>query len=739
MSKIPSYAPPRQSSGLAVAALALGAAAALGWWWMAPARPGVRGGGPIVLISIDTLRADRLPAYGYTGLRTPHIDRLAADGVLFEQAWAHSPQTLPSHASMLTGALPFTHGVRDNIGFTVRDGQRMLQHALGERGFRTAAFVSSFVLRRQTGIAQGFDEYDDLLPAASPEQPLGLVQRGGDDTVGAAIRWIDRQPSSTFFLFVHIYEPHTPYDPPAAFAASNAYDGEVQHADAIVGRLLDHLRGKDLYDAATIVLLSDHGEGLGDHGEQEHGIFLYRETMQVPLVIKPAAARGRAARVAAPVQHIDIAPTLIEIADRSGVRGFGGSGVRLNWAGRSLLPLLDGTGTLADTGIYAESLSPRYHFGWSELYALTDGRYRLIRAPRDELYDLAQDPGERVSLTGERPQVHAALRQALDAIVSRAPAGVTAPSAVSAEDRQRLAALGYVGTQTGAPETGDQRGARPDPKDYVHVLEGYRRATTLAGQGRWGDAARIYRELLAASPDMTDVWLQLAVAERRLGRPGAAMQAYREVITRDPKNADALTGAASALLQLGRLDEARAHAELAADVSPAAAHELLARLAMERGDAGAARQAAARAEAADPTLPMTPFIEGAILYRQGAFAAAIPHLARARQALEARTEQIPDVRYLLGDALARLERYAEAEVMLLTEVRLFPDHLRARAALAMLYRAMGRPADSERAIAELIRQAPTPEGYALAADLWAMFGEPGRAAEMRARAARRPR
>jgi choline-sulfatase len=444
--------------------------------------------GPIVVFSIDTLRADRLPAYGYAHSRTPHIDRLAADGVLFERAWSHSPQTLPAHVSMLSGRLPFEHGVRDNIGFAARPDERFVQHALKDAGFATAGFVSAYVLRRQTGIAAGFDLYDDEVPPGSADRGLGLITRDGTDTVAAATRWIDGQPSPKFFLFVHIYEPHTPYAPPARFTAKDPYDGEVEYSDEIVGQFLDHLRAKGLYDRATIVLLSDHGEGLGDHGEDEHGIFLYRETTQVPLIVKMPGATSAGRRVTAPVQHIDLPPTLLDLA---------GAPMPGELRGRSLRPLLEGDGAIPEASIYAEALSPRYHFGWSELYALTDERYRLIRAPRDELFDLAQDPREQRSIAEERPQVRAAMRRALEALIANV--GVDAPGAVSADDRQKLAALGYVGTQSGASLQlpGDQL---PDPKDKIPVLQKYRRAVALVGQGEIDQAQQLYRELLRDDP-----------------------------------------------------------------------------------------------------------------------------------------------------------------------------------------------------------------------------------------------
>ena len=698
----------------AFGAVALGAAVA---WFLRPS-PSQTADGPIVFISIDTLRADRLPAYGYAGTSTPHIDRLVQDGVLFERAYSQSPQTLPSHTSIFSGRLPFEHGVRDNIGFTVREDQRLLQQALGERGFETGGFVSAYVLRTQTGFSRGFDHYDDELPAASPDLPLGQVQRRGEDTVAAAIRWLDGRPASKVFLFVHIYEPHRPYTPPPQFAGRIPYDGEVEYSDFIVGRLLDHLRAKDLYDAATIVLFADHGEGLGDHGEDEHGMFLYRETIQIPLVVKLPHARGGRRRVHDPVQQIDRMPTILDLAGVDGPDYL---------RGRSLRPALEGTGTLPEAGMYAESLSPRYHFGWSELYALGDARYRLIRAPRDELFDIVQDPAETTSLASERPQIRDAMRRALESMI--AGAEVDAPSAVPDEDRQKLAALGYVGTQTGDAlrVPGDEL---PDPKDRIDVLKQYKRATELAGERRFAEAADALRDLLRTDPQMTDVWVQLAGMYERLGRIEDAVEAYKGGIMSNPQNPSSLTGAAAGLLQLRRLDEARTHAELAAGVAPAAAHELLTRIAIDQDDPDAARRHARLAHEADPTVPSREMTEGVLLHKQRQYAAAISHFERARDIMAARTVKVPDVNYYLGDSLARLERYREAESAFAAELAVFPNNARAHAGRAMLYRATARDAESEAAIAELLRIG-TPEARDLAAQLWTMFGELQKAAAIR--------
>ena len=691
--------------------LAVILAAGAAFWVLRRGRPAAPP--PIILISVDTLRADRVSAYGSKTARTPNIDALAADGVLFENAYAHSPQTLPSHTSLLSGRLPFEHGVRDNIGFSIKPDERMLSHALRERGYVTGGFVSSYVLRRQVGMGGGFDVYDDQMPPASADTPLGSLQRPGMQTANAALAWLSGLGDKRPFLFFHIYEPHTPYTP--------TYDADVEQADTIVGHLISQLRARGLYDQSVVVLLSDHGEGLGDHGEEEHGIFLYRETTRIPLVIKLPGRAQAGRRITAPVQHIDLPPTLLALA------GATPGNVR----GRSLVPAIDGSAALPAASIYAESLSPRYHYGWSELYALTDERYRLIRAPRDELFDLAQDPGETRSIAADRPQVRAAMRGALEALMANA--AVTAPSAVSSADRERLAALGYVGTQSGASLEAPAD-KLPDPKDKIDTLRSYRRAATLASAGKHDEAIEAYLDVARANPDMLDVWLQLAGLYERRGSPASALLAYREVITRNPRNPAALTGAAGVLVQLGRFDEARQHAELAADVAPANAHELLARLALQRRDDDGARRHAKLAFEADRTLPMPQFIEGLIAYNRNDLAGAVPHLTQAAQVVRTRTEPLADVHYVLGDTLARLERYPEAEAAFKAELAVNPSHVRARAGLAMLYAATGRRAEAFAQVEQLTRISPTPSGFSTAAQLWAMFGEPGRAAAARARA-----
>ncbi len=465
----------RRTIVLVTGVLAIAAAAVVAWRWAA-APSNHRG--PVVIICIDTLRADRLPAYGYAKVRTPAIEALRADGVLFEQAWAHSPQTLPSHASILTGRLPFEHGVRDNLGFTLKSSEVTLAEMLKRQGYVTGGFVSAYVMRAETGIGRGFETYDARLPASSPEVAIGEVQRDGAETVAAAAAWLAGQPSSKLFVFLHLYEPHTPYAPPQRFRQYEPYDGEVAYSDELVGRFVSALKRQGLYDPALIVLLSDHGEGLGDHGEQEHGLFLYRETTHVPLIVKLPGQRESGRRVGAPVQHIDLVPTVLDLMGAARPEGL---------RGRALTPLFSGE-AIPEQGIYAEALYSRFHFAWSELYALTDSRYRFIRAPRDELYDIQEDQAERRNVATGRESTRVAMRQALEKLM--AGAKIDEPGQATAEDRERLKALGYVGSQ---PTVGTQPGvdSLPDPKDQVHVLEQYpRRArarqTAEARGGRRG-------------------------------------------------------------------------------------------------------------------------------------------------------------------------------------------------------------------------------------------------------------
>lgn len=670
--------------------------------------------GPIILISIDTLRADHLRSYGYGALQTPAIDAIAADGIVFERAYSHAPQTLPSHVSMLSGLLPFQHGVRDNVGFRVRAEERLAPQFLREQGFASGGVASAYVLRRETGIANGFDFYDAQMPPTPAGSGFDEAQRDGAESLAIAERWMASQASPRLFLFLHLYEPHAPYAPPARFARYAPYDGEIAYADEIVGSLIAWLRDRDWYDRSTIFLVSDHGEGLSDHGEQEHGLFLYDEAVHVPLVVKMPYRSGGGRRVKALVQHIDLLPTAIDLA---------GGSIPTTLPGRSLRPLLEGAGKeWPERGVYSEALLGWYHFGWSPLAALTDSRYRFIRAPRAELYDLQTDPNERRNLASEREQNRTAMQTALDALAGSGEP--SKPEAVAPEVLQRLAALGYVGARTTPAAGSAPRGPLADPKDKVSVLVSYRRALGLAASGQAAAAVDVFREIARAEPAMADVWRQLGGLQLRLGRTDEAVASYRQVVRLDPTSASALIQLAVALLRSNRLEAAREHAELAARTARedeptdrAAAYEMLAKIALARDDLAGARRYAALAQQADAGFPLPAYVEGRLAYASGHYEAAWAHFSEALAVSGSRTLQVPELHLYAGDTLAHLQRFDEAEREFKQEIQFFATNTWAYISLANLYRTFGRQEEADRVLAAMVQAVPSADARARAARL----------------------
>jgi len=679
-----------------LAALGTVLAAFSGWRF---ARASAPVNGPIILISIDTLRADHLPAYGYRKVKTPAIDALATDGIVFERAYAHAPQTLPAHASILSGRLPFETGVRDNLGFVVKAGERLLPQMLRDRGFATGGVVSAYVLRKETGIAQGFEFFDAGMIQASPDASVERLKRDGTESEAVAERWLDQQRSQRVFLFLHLYEPHRPYAPPAPYAQYDPYDGEIAYVDTIIGRLVDHLKTQQLYDRSTIILLSDHGEGLGDHVEQEHGLFVYDETIHVPLIIKQAGGAGAGRRIADVVQHVDLVPTILDLA-KAPIPG--------NLRGRSLTPILDGSGTLREQAVYSEAWYARTHFGWSELKTLTARRHRYIKAPAEELYDLERDPDERKNIAAAQPEERQTLRTALDAMI---------------------------------PDTRPE--SRIDPKDKREVVEKYRTAIDLAEARNWAQAIELLEGIVRDEPQLIEVWQQLARIATRVDRFATALDAYRHLAELMPTDPAPLLSASATLIRLNKLEEARLQAQSSADIATdgpmrARAHGLLARIALAHRDPDGARHEAELALEADPHLPVAAYVEGRLLYDHGRFSEAMPHFEEAITAWAktpgAGAEAIEDLYFYAGDALTRLERFSEAEFAFEEQLRAVPHHARARAGLAMVYVRTGRTDEAEDAATDMIRLSPTADAYALAARIWRALGKPRQAETLRAEA-----
>ena len=590
---------------------------------------------PVVLISIDTLRSDHLPAYGYRGVETPAIDALRRNAILFERAYAHVPLTLPSHVSLLSGQLPTVHGVRDNAGYRVPAAGPWLPAALRERGYDTGGVISAAVLGSATGMARGFDFYED---AAAPRpgtagEDLG---RAGGDSLQIALRWLrslrsrgsanaagapDAGAGRPFFLFFHLYEPHAPYEPPAPLAARYAgspYDGEIAEADRVVGGLIAGLRELDLYDRALIVLLSDHGEGLGEHGEDEHGIFVYRESLQVPLLVKlPGGARAGSA-VAEPAQLADVYPTVARLAGLPLPAGLPGTPLTELAAG----PGGDGA-PAPPRRIYAESYYQRFHFGWSELLTLIEGRHQYIQAPEPELYDLVADPAGRNNRLLADRRTAGTLRQALAAAV-REPAP---PSAVDEETRRSLAALGYA---AGGADTGPGKDL-PDPKRRIQTLAGMRTAFQLFHRSRYAEAVPAFQAALAENPRMLEGWDYLGRSLQNLGRLPEAQAAFEKALEISGGNPDYALALAAVQIERGEVERAVATlrwARSAGEVRPDGLRQLALRLA-EKGHAAAAVEILQAAIALDAGSAAAHEALGLVLLRVGRFPEARDSSRRA--------------------------------------------------------------------------------------------------------------
>jgi tetratricopeptide (TPR) repeat protein len=583
----------------------------------------------VVVISIDTLRSDRLPAYGYGGTKTPSIDRLAADGIVFENAWSHVPLTLPSHASVMTGLLPPEHGVRDNAGQRLDPKTPTIATLLRANGYATGGGVSAYVLRQSTGIASGFDSYDDQI-AFVEGAPTGNLRRSGRETVRLARDWIESHRASPFFLFVHLFEPHAPYE-------GGSYDAAVAKADEAVGELLDKLRQRKIYDDTLVILLSDHGEGLRDHGEQEHGVLLYREALQVPLIVKLPRSERRGERVPALAQLIDVLPTILDATKTTPPASL---------RGQSLL------GDLGNRTSYAETLYPRIHLGWSELRSIVDWPIHLIDGPKPELYRVAADRREQTNVLDANRRDFTRLRAQLEAM----PKAAVTAQRIDAEEARKLAALGYV--SGGAAKASDL-----NPRDHLADLDALKSVSTKMAGRRFAEAAKEMEALLARNPGWSDLRDQLGVAYESLGDLESAERTYREAIRATPElGPDFALSLARILLARGKLDDAERHARIAEATNPGGAKLILAQVLVARRDLPAAL-----AMLHGVAAPRADFVRGDILAR-------LNRTAEARTAFE--------------KAIAADPRHVDAYIALALVFRIEGNVAASRATLERMVAAM---------------------------------------------------
>jgi choline-sulfatase len=603
--------------------------AAIGLWTWQLARNGGSPARNILLITVDTLRADALGAYGNAAAATPLVDRLAANGVRFDNAHAHSVVTLPSHASILTGRLPLDHGIRDNAGFRLAPTDETLATVLKRQGFTTGAFISGFPLDSRFGLARGFDVYDDSFVDATPRPALLEQERAGTETVAAAARWLRAQRGSRWLCWIHLYEPHFPYRPPQRFAArfaSQPYAGEVAAVDEALAPVLGPILDASAPDT-LVVFTADHGESLGDHGEATHGVFAYEATLKVPLILYyPPRLKARPSRVS--VRHVDIVPTILEILQMPAIP---------NVRGRSLVEAARGVET-DDTIVYFEALSGSLNRGWAPLTGVLSRGMKYIDLPIPELYDLNADPGEAHNLASAQPAEVEKRR----ALLRSFPSSDVRPSDETSEVKNRLRALGYVAAdrKSDAP-----RGSGEDPKQAIATDTQLQHIMSKYVSGDRAGALAESRAVVAAHPEMRIALLQLAHLEREAGNLPAAIASLRRALQIHPGDVEAASLLGATLTSANRSDEAIAILE---PYTAAAAADVQVLVTLGLAQARSARIVEARAtldraRRSDPSNALLAVTSGTIELMAGyrtearkAFESAIalnPSTARAHSSL----------------------------------------------------------------------------------------------------------
>lgn len=541
----------------------LAAAAALAWLLFRPAGP--RGAVErawsrlgvdrpnVLLVTLDTTRADHLPCYGYPLVKTPVLDSLAARGVVFEQCATSTPFTLPAHCSIMTGMFPTYHGVRINGNTALSDAQTTLAEVFSARGYTCGAFIAAFVLDGRWGLKQGFAHYDDYFDLAKYKRlDLGYVQRPGNVITDAALAWLETQKDKPFFAWVHYYDPHTPYEPPEPYFSQykargpeGLYDGEIAFVDLQLGRLMSWLAANGLDRKTIIMLIGDHGEGLGQHGEASHGFFIYDSTLHVPLIVVTPLDRFRGKRVAAQVRNVDLFPTLMDLAM-----------VRRPppVQGQSLLGEMSRPDKARDLPAYSESLAPNIQYGWAELRSLRSSRYKFIEAPRPELYDISTDPGETRNILDAQPAVARRFKAELDRMSVDTGRGAPKPAEanIDRETSARLAALGYVGGSGSKSAAARRSGPLADPKDKLGVFEGVQASAELIFDGKYAQAAARLEAILKDDPNASQALLLLSSCYSEMGRDGEARTVLDRILGDDPENTQALISLATILMRSDR-------------------------------------------------------------------------------------------------------------------------------------------------------------------------------------------
>jgi arylsulfatase A-like enzyme len=512
----------------------------------------------VLLITLDTTRADRLGCYGYKKAVTPNLDSLAGQGIKFLNAYTHVPLTLPSHCSILTGTLPLYHQVHNNGFYTLDEQIPTLAEVFLRAGYKTAAFVASFTVDSRFGLDRGFQIYDDNFKSDEILKNFRSERRAGE-VVDAFLPWLNKNSNQGFFAWIHFFDPHLPYDPPSPFKESfpdRKYDGEIANMDSAIGVVIENLRKAGILDNTLIIVVGDHGEALGEHKEIEHGLFLYEASMRVPLlfVCKNKLPTGRA--VLAKVGLVDIMPTILKLASLP---------VPGTVQGISLLPWISGRKD-GDRPTYIETYYPRENFGWSEFKGLIDGPWKFIQAPRPELYDLKNDPLEENNLFQKEPSVSRSMVKKLqDVIRMNSRSAPALKRNMSSADEEKLRSLGYLG---GDWSEAPSKQAWPDPKDKIDDYLLFYRGNLMEGEGRFDLALSCYREVLHMNPDVPPYYVSLGFLLMKMGRTTEAIELLENARGRFPASVLVLSRLVSFYLKAERWEDAIASGQALLNLQP---------------------------------------------------------------------------------------------------------------------------------------------------------------------------
>lgn len=475
----------------------------------------------LLIITIDTLRADHLGIYGHDNVCTPNIDNLGHHGVLFTHAISHVPLTLPSHCSLFTGNLPLKHGVRDN-GYRLPDFNVTLADFLKQKDYRTSAFVGAFPLDSRFGLNKGFDVYDDSYGSTNPVHDLSFIERKAEEVNIRAIRWITENKENRFFVWIHYFDPHAPYEPPPPYDqefAGREYDGEIAYSDHALGELLEKLKGLELIEKTLIVLTSDHGEGLGEHGEKTHGIFIYDSTLRVPLILSNPKILPKSKVVADQVALIDVMPTVLDLMGWNPIP---------KMEGKSLRSLLSGEKTFSPQIYYIESIAAMLDRNWAPLQGVRTEEWKYIDAPEPELYDLQRDPEEKDNIFDKKPAIALKLNEDLQHMIENSPMPRISELKMDEDTREKLRSLGYISGRYVGGKT-----SRQDPKAMIEWDNLFNDAIIASETGYMDRARMMYDEILRNQPDFIRVYEYAAYNYYKMGKITEAIALLEQAVERN--------------------------------------------------------------------------------------------------------------------------------------------------------------------------------------------------------------